>query len=107
MTAPLRLTLRQLRAFAQAYKMRNLTHAADSLHMTQSAMSALILQLEESLGVQLFERTTRMLRPTLAADDAFAQAEEILSRAIELQLSMKQRATSAENALSFSCVPAL
>jgi LysR family transcriptional regulator, carnitine catabolism transcriptional activator len=107
MTPALRITLRQLRAFAQAYRMRNLTHAAETLHITQSAMSALILQLEESLGVQLFERTPRMLRPTAAADDAFAQADEILSRAVELQLSMKQRSTLASTSLSLSCVPAL
>lgn len=107
MTQSLRITLRQLRAFSVAYKLRNLTHAAESLHMTQSAMSALIQQLEESLGVKLFERTPRMLRPTKAADEAFAQGADILSRAIALQRDMADRMKVAQTTLAFSCVPAL
>ncbi|NPC58292.1 LysR family transcriptional regulator [Caenimonas sp. S4] len=87
--------------------MRNLTHAADSLHMTQSAMSALIKQLEDSLGMQLFERTPRVLKPTPAADDAYPQSVEILSRVGTLQAGMKDRAKGAETLLSFSCVPSL
>ena len=107
MTPPLRVTLRQLRAFSEAYRLRNLTHAADSLHMTQSAMSALIQQMEESLGLKLFERTPRMLRPTEAAEEAYAQATEILSRVTALQLDMAQRTKAAQTSLAFSCVPAL
>ncbi|VTU13177.1 Ben and cat operon transcriptional regulator [Variovorax sp. SRS16] len=107
MTQPFRITLRQLRAFSQVYKLRNLTHAAESLHMTQSAMSALIQQLEESLGVKLFERTPRMLRPTEAADEAYLQANEILARATTLQRDMTERTKAAQATLAFSCIPAL
>ena len=107
MTQPLRITLRQLRAFSVAYKLRNLTHAAESLHMTQSAMSALIQQMEESLGVKLFERTPRMLRPTQAADEAYEQSTQILTRAAALQRDMAERTKVAQATLAFSCVPAL
>jgi DNA-binding transcriptional LysR family regulator len=107
MASPLHVTLRQLRAFEAAYRLRNLTHAAEALHMTQSAMSALIKQLEDSLGVQLFERTPRTLKPTAAADDAYPQSVEILLRVGTLQAGMKDRATGAETLLSFSCVPSL
>jgi DNA-binding transcriptional LysR family regulator len=105
--SPLHITLRQLRAFAEAYRLRNLTHAADALHMTQSAMSALIRQLEDSLGVRLFDRTPRTLRPTKAADEAYPQAEAILSRVGSLQTSMQDKAKDADSVLAFSCVPAL
>jgi len=107
MTQPFRITLRQLRAFSQVYKLRNLTHAAESLHMTQSAMSALIQQMEESLGIKLFERTPRMLRPTEAADEAYLQANEILARATTLQRDMTERTKAAQATLAFSCIPAL
>jgi LysR family transcriptional regulator, carnitine catabolism transcriptional activator len=107
MATPLHVTLRQLRAFEAAYRLRNLTHAADALHMTQSAMSALIKQLEDSLDVQLFERTPRALKPTAAADEAYPQTVDILSRVGILQAGMKDRAKGAETLLSFSCVPSL
>jgi len=107
MAVPLHVTLRQLRAFEAAYRLRNLTHAAEELHMTQSAMSALIKQLEDSLQVQLFERTPRALKPTAAADEAYSQSVDILTGAATLQAGMKNRAKAAESVLSFSCVPSL
>jgi DNA-binding transcriptional LysR family regulator len=100
-------TLRQLRAFTEAYRLRNLTHAADAVHVTQSAMSVLIRQLEESLGVQLFERTPRSLRPTVAADTAYAMANEILDGVKRLQTEMQSHASGARAQLAFSCTLAL
>lgn len=107
MPARLNITLRQMRAFVEAYRLRNLTHAADALHVTQSAMSALIRQFEEELGVRLFERTPRVLRPNLAADDAYRQVEAILERITALGEDMRDRAEQVESVLSFSCAPAL
>jgi DNA-binding transcriptional LysR family regulator len=107
MSSPLRVTLRQLRAFEVAYRLRNLTHGAESLHMTQSAMSALIKQMEDSLGVQLFERTTRMLKPTAAAEEAYPQSVDVLARVASLQTGMMDRAKGSETVLAFSCVPSL
>jgi DNA-binding transcriptional LysR family regulator len=101
------ITLRQLRAFSEAYRLRNLTHAAESLHMTQSAMSSLIRQFEESLGLPMFERTPRALRPTKAADEFIHQTEDILNRMAALQASARNKAREGESVLSFTCVPAL
>lgn len=107
MAARLNITLRQMRAFVEAYRLRNLTHAADALHVTQSAMSALIRQFEEELGVQLFERTPRVLRPTKAADDAYRQVEDILERINALGADMRDRAEQVESVLAFTCAPGL
>ncbi|WP_077002795.1 LysR family transcriptional regulator [Variovorax sp. KK3] len=107
MPARLNITLRQMRAFVEAYRLRNLTHAADALHVTQSAMSALIRQFEEELGVRLFERTPRVLRPNRAADDAFRQVESILESIAALGEDMRDRAEQVERVLAFSCAPAL
>ena len=107
MATRLNITLRQMRAFVDAYRLRNLTHAAEALHVTQSAMSALIRQFEEELGVQLFERTPRMLRPTKAADDAYRRVEAILQDITALGMDMRDRAEQIERVLSFTCAPAL
>lgn len=71
-------TLRQLRAFMAVYQLRKLSAAATQLFVTQSAVSVLIRQMEEGLGVRLFDRTTRSLQPTEAARGAVAVAERIL-----------------------------
>jgi DNA-binding transcriptional LysR family regulator len=73
------LTLRQLRAFACVYRSRSITRAARDLGITQSAASLLVKQLEAELGVKLFDRTTRAVQPTRAADEAFHAAERILN----------------------------
>jgi DNA-binding transcriptional LysR family regulator len=101
------VTIRQLRAFAETYRLRNLTHAAESLHLTQSAVSGLIRQFEESLGVQLFERTTRVLRPTKAADEVIVDVRDILNRITAMHGRMQERAEDGTAVLAFSCVPAL
>jgi len=101
------ITLRQMRAFVQAYRLRNLTHAAEAMHITQSAMSALIRQFEEELGVRLFERTPRVLRPTKAAEHAYLKIETVLKDVSSLGQDMRDRAGNADMVLSFSCAPLL
>jgi DNA-binding transcriptional LysR family regulator len=73
------LTLRQMRAFASVYRSRSITRAARDLGITQSAVSLLVKQIEVQLGVKLFDRTTRAVQPTPAADDAFHSVVRILS----------------------------
>lgn len=107
MPARLNITLRQMRAFVEAYRLRNLTHAAEALHVTQSAMSALIRQFEEELGVQLFERTPRVLRPTKAADEAYRQVRMILGHIVALGDDMRDHADQVDQVLAFTCAPGL
>src|SRR3954462_12317764 len=49
---------RQLRAFLAIVRCGSLGLAAESLHITQPALSRIVRRLEDQLGVQLFERRT-------------------------------------------------
>src|SRR5215470_3296703 len=53
------ISLRQLRAFVAVAGSASFTSAAQQLHLTQSALSLLIKDLESRLGVRLLDRTTR------------------------------------------------
>lgn len=53
--------LANLRAFEAAARLLSFTLAADELHLTQSAVSQQIKQLESRLGFQVFRRLTRRL----------------------------------------------
>lgn len=56
------VSLRQLRAFVALARTGSFTLAADSLHVTQSALSGLIKELELMLGVRLVDRSTRRIQ---------------------------------------------
>lgn len=85
------ITLRQIEGFLLAGELLSFSRAADALHITQSAFSQLVRELEASLGVRLFDRTTRrvvltdagatllakMKKGVLAIDDACAEARAI------------------------------
>lgn len=52
-------TLRQMRAFVAVARTGNFTLAAQSLHVTQSALSGLIKELEQTLEARVIDRSTR------------------------------------------------
>lgn len=56
------ITLRQLRAFLAVHQTGSFTKAAEKLHLTQSALSGLIKELENNLDLKVFDRTTRQLQ---------------------------------------------
>jgi LysR family glycine cleavage system transcriptional activator len=59
-------SLNALRAFVAAGRHLSFTRAAEELHVTQGAVSRLVKQLEEDLGVSLFSRGPRGLELTEA-----------------------------------------
>jgi DNA-binding transcriptional LysR family regulator len=59
-------TLSNLQAFCATYERGSFTRAARALRVTPAAVSRSVARLEESLGVALFRRTTRVLTPTPA-----------------------------------------
>jgi DNA-binding transcriptional LysR family regulator len=73
------LTLRQLRAFVAVARLGRFNLAAERLHVTQSALSMLIRELERSLGLRLFDRHTRMVRLTDAGGEFLPVAEKTLA----------------------------
>ena len=72
------MELRILRYFLMITKTENITKAAELLHITQPTLSRQIRELEEELGVQLFERDVRKLHLTPEGMLLKERAEEII-----------------------------
>ncbi len=58
------MNLNHIRVFVQVAKVNNFSEAARQLNLPKSQVSRQVRLLEESLGVRLFERTTRNVRLT-------------------------------------------
>ncbi|MBR3393615.1 MAG: LysR family transcriptional regulator [Firmicutes bacterium] len=72
------MELRVLKYFLMITRTENITKAADLLHITQPTLSRQIKELEDELGVRLFERDTRKLRLTPEGMLLKERAEEIV-----------------------------
>ncbi len=72
------VTLRQLRAFTALARTGGFTRAAESLHITQSALSGLIKELESQLGVRLVDRSTRRIQLSEIGREFHSVATRIL-----------------------------
>ncbi len=86
MTRNLDITL--VRTFVAAADSASMTVAANSLHLTQGAVSQQIRRLEETLGVPLFERERRGLRLTPAGERMLGKARRLLGMNDEIWLEM-------------------
>ncbi len=81
------LTLKQLRAAARVAELGTVTAAAERLNLSTSAISITLKQLEDELGIKLFERTENGFRPTQAGREvvlAEAQIAVILGTLTEV-----------------------
>src|SRR5262249_18338298 len=71
-----RMNIRQLEAFRAVMATGSATSAAERLNLTQPAVSRLLAQFEEDMGVELFIREKGRLTPTPEAIALFEEVDE-------------------------------
>jgi DNA-binding transcriptional LysR family regulator len=76
--------LTQLRSFAAIAHVGQLTRAAETLHLSQPALSGQIKALEEDLGVTLFQRGPAGMTLTPSGQALLAEAEAVLAACARL-----------------------
>ena len=85
------MDFRNLTTFVQVAELCSFTRAAENLGYSQSTVSFQIKQLENELGVQLFERIGHTVQLTDDGRDALAYAQEICRISLEMAQSPERR----------------
>lgn len=83
------MELRQLRYFLKAKELLNFTEAANHLHISQSTLSQQIKQLEDELGIPLFNRIGKRIVLTEAGEVFSGYAQKSLLKSQEGLLALR------------------
>lgn len=86
------MEIRQLRYFAETYKYRNFSRAAEACFISSQGISMAILRLEEELSCKLFVRTAKGLLPTPQGEFLYPRAQQVLALLDECETYYKKSA---------------
>ena len=89
-------TLRQIEVFLATAHFENVTQAANSLAMSQSAASSALQDLEQRFDIQLFDRAGKRVQLSELGKALRPRAEALLAQAREFEHSLTQRTDVAE-----------
>ena len=80
-----KITLKQLSVFISIYQTGSTSAASEQLHLSQSAVSSALTELEDRLKIPLFERIGRRLHRNDNAQAIYIQAQAIVSQCLTLE----------------------
>lgn len=83
------MELRQLEYFRMVGTLKSFTHAARKLHITQPCITNSILKLEDELGVQLLDRTTKQVSLTEKGQLFLKRVNDILNEVNEATMEVQ------------------
>src|SRR3972149_3687520 len=95
----------RLKGFEAAARLLSFTKAGEELHLSQSAVSRQVQELEDQLGVRLFQRRHRALSLTEAGQALYAASAQVL--ATMRSVTDRLRAARRRPTLAASTTPAL
>lgn len=95
------MNLRILNYFLTVAQEQNITRAADILHITQPTLSRQLMQLEEDLGVALFERSSKKINLTPAGSLLVHRAKEIFAMIEKTEQELKDQETNLSGNIIF------
>lgn len=97
------MEMRVLRYFLAVVREESVTKAAEALHITQPTLSRQLSQLEEEIGVRLFDRGTRKITLTNEGILLRRRAEEILQLVDKTERELAEQDEQVEGKISIGC----
>lgn len=97
------MEIRVLRYFLTVVREESITKAAEVLHITQPTLSRQLAQMEEEIGVKLFDRGTRKIKLTNEGILLRRRAEEILQLVDKTEKELVEQEEQVEGKISIGC----
>ncbi len=91
---------RRLQVFFTVARLLSFTKAAETLHMTQPAVTFQVRQLEEYFNTRLFDRTHNRINLTEAGSRVFSYAERIFELYSEMENSVREMTGEVSGSLT-------
>lgn len=97
------MDIRVLNYFLMVAREENITRASQLLHITQPTLSRQLMQLEEELGVKLFQRSNHSIYLTNDGLLFRRRAQEIVNLADKAQAELKQDTDVLSGNIAIGC----
>ncbi len=97
------MEIRVLRYFLAVVREESITKASEVLHITQPTLSRQLSQMEEEIGVRLFERGTRKIKLTNEGILLRRRAEEIIQLVDTTERELVEQDEQVEGKISIGC----
>lgn len=95
------MNFRILQYFLTVAREGNITKAAELLYITQPTLSRQLMQLEEEMGVQLFERNQHRIKLTQAGELLVHRGKDILEMVEKTELELKDTESNLSGNIIF------
>lgn len=99
--------LKQLRAFLAIARLGNFTRAAYELHISQSALTIQVQQLEMHLDTQLFDRNRRRVSLTPAGQELLPRIERVVTDIEDLITRARDASDPERGTVTIAVLPSL
>ncbi|UWQ16462.1 LysR family transcriptional regulator [Jannaschia sp. M317] len=99
------MNMHQLSVFREVMKTGSMSQAAENLGRTQPAISLALKGLEESLGMSLFDRDTRNMKPVPEAFYLLAEADSMLIQMSRLRRTMQEMQSGTKGEVQMVVMP--
>lgn len=94
------MDIKQLRYFVAIAEEKNITAAANRLHMSQPPLSIVLKQLEDELGVKLIERNGKSMELTDKGQLLYQRARQLVNRFEEIKNELSDTEEGKKGALN-------
>jgi DNA-binding transcriptional LysR family regulator len=97
--------LKQIRSFVAVAQLESFTRAASLLHVSQPALTVQIRNLEDALGLRLFDRNTRTVALTRIGRDLLPALQRILRDLDAVVAEARDVATQRRGIVRLAALP--
>lgn len=101
------MNIEQMKYVIEIAKEGSISKAAKKLHLSASAISQSISQLEEELAIPIFERSQKGMEPTKEGRLIISKSFEIVQKVLELENELESQKMEKAKVFKVACTPTM